>query len=379
MSLQYSLFSEEKNPQKNKSTDNEKHTINHIKKMKEENEKELDLRDVFSSIGKMFANSFNAFGRGILHSVLFVKKHKKIIGSVMIAGVIGGLAYSLLGKPFYTATMVVKSNDSYLEKNIFIKILDELNIMCEEEDSSELAKLLGISVEQASAIREFNLEEEKEVANLGSYYTKYFNVLSTITDEEKRDNLLNTFIQSEKDNIYYISASAYNDSVLPLLNEPLQNLINSNPYFVRKRGINKVVMESNERKIYDELSKLDSLKKTLTSAIEINDKNMKSGNNNIFLGEQQLYNPLPVYDKYISLYAEALVLKKQIFFNDFTVDVLSGFVKLAKNDRLNPALASLLGAGIGFGGGIILVLLLLGVEKFNALEEKHLAPQSEQQ
>lgn len=376
MSLQYNLFPEEEFKNEKKSGKekniNKKPNPNPPEIMKDNNEKELDLRDVFSAIGRFFTNSINAFKRNILHTLLFVKRHKKIIGSITILGIVLGLCYSILGKPYYTATMAVKSNDSYLEKNIFTKILEELNTMCDEEDYNELARILNISVEHASAIRSFELEEEKEVANLGSYYAKYMKILSTIADEDKREEMLQTFIKSEKDNIYYISVSVYNDSILPLLNEPFAKLINANPYFVRKREINQTAMEFNEQKIYDELLKLDSLKKTLTEAIQRQEKYIKSGSNNVILGEQQLYNPLPVYDKYISLYGEAIALKKQILLNEFTMDVLSGFVKLAKNTRLNPILSALLGAGIGFGSGILLTLFLIGLQRFNALEEKNL-------
>ncbi len=363
--FQYNLFSEEFIPPEAK-TNSSLNPKNHS--MKEIKEKEIDISDVFSNIRNFFKNIITGMGRGFLYTVFFVKKNGKIIGSITAFGAIAGLVYSLAGRPFYSATMAVKSNDNYLEKNIFIKILDELNTMCEEEDFEELSAILNISVDEAKSLRWFELEEEKEIANLGSYYNKYFKVLSTMPDEEKREEMLSLFIESENDNIYYISASVYDPTVLPLLNEPLAKLLNANPYFVKKRGINDVALKASEQKIYDELTKLDSLKKTLTRAIESNEKNLKSGSNNIILGENQLYNPLPVYEKYLALYSDAISIKKQIFFNENTVEVLSGFVKLKKNERLNPALAGLTGAGLGLAGGILFVLFLLSVEQFRKLE-----------
>lgn len=363
--LQYSLFSEEIIPEEIKTTKilNPKN-----QPMGEIKEKEIDISDIFSGIRKFFSNIFYQIGLGFLYTVYFIKRYGKIIGLVAVLGAVAGLVYSLAGKPFFTATMVVKSNDNYLEKNIFTKILDELNTMCDEGDFEELSSVLNITLEQAKSLRWFELEEEKEIANLGSYYNKYFKLLSTISDEEKREQMLDLFIKSETDNIYYISASVYDASVLPLLNEPLAKLMNSNPYFVKQRGINDVAFRASEQKIYDELTKLDSLKRTLTNAIESNEKNLKSGSNNIIFGENQLYNPLPVYEKYLSLYNDAITIKKQIFLNENTVEVLSGFVKLKKNERLNPLLGGFSGMGFGLLAGILFVLFLLSIEKFRKLE-----------
>ncbi len=336
--------------------------------MKETNEKEIDISDVFSGIRNFFTKIFFGLGRILINILFFIKTHKKTIGFFLVLGSLGGIIYSIAGKPFYYSTMVVKSNDSFLENNIITKILDELNIMCEEEDFEELSQILKISPEQAKELRKFELEDEKQVTNLGTYYNKYFKVLSTISDEGKREELLSTFIKSEQDNIYYISASVYDASVLPFLNEPLAKLMNSNPYFVKKRGILDVTLKESEQKIYGELTKLDSLKRTLTQAIETNDKNMKSGSNNIILGENQLYNPLPVYEKYLTLYNDAISLKKQIFFNENTLEVVSGFAKLKKNERLNPVVAAFSGGGLGMLGGMIFALFIIGMKKFRDLK-----------
>lgn len=366
MDGQYRLFQEENLPMENKPVNESSTTTTPT--MKGIQDREIDISDVFAGIKKFFVNIYSGIGYGLLSTIYFIKHHRKLIGTVMALGMGAGLIYSLGGKPFYSSSMAVKSSDSYLEKNIITKVLDELNTMCEEEDFEELANILNITPGQAQSLRGFELEEEKEVSNLGSYYSKYFKVLSTVPDEEKREELLATFIESEKENIYYISVSVYDATVLPLLNEPLAKLINTNPYFVRKRGINEVALRASEEKIYNELSKLDSLKQTLTRAIENNDKNMKSGSNNIFLGESQLYNPLPVYEKYLGLYSDAIAIKKQLFFNENTVEILSGFVKLKKNVRLSPLLSSLAGAGVGLVGGIGLAIFLIAFRNFNELE-----------
>ena len=167
-------------------------------------------------------------------------KYRWISGIFSVLGLIAGIIYSHTGRPYYESTMLIKSNDSYLEENILNKTLGELNSMCNSADHEQLALLLNLPVDKTKELRSFRLLEEKLFDKTEYNYRQFLSEIKGEDDEQKKKDLLALFLTtSQKNNIYYIAASSHNPDVLPLLNEPIEKLFELNPYFVREREINK--------------------------------------------------------------------------------------------------------------------------------------------
>lgn len=326
--------------------------------MGENNDKEINVREVFAAIGSFFAGIFKGIGSVFLYLFFFLIKNRILIGIFGIIGIIAGGIYSNTGRPYFESTLLLVSYDADLDKIMLNKTLNELNSMCGAGDYNELSLLLNISVNEAKELRSFKLLSANKPAKTDYDYNKLLLDLKGEEDEKKREEMLFNIIDKPRNDIFNISITSYNSDVLPKLSEPLLKLFDSNPYFMRRREIQKEALDMEELRVTKELEKLDVLKIILTKAIETNETDIKRGSGNIFMGEPQLYNPLPVYDKFIGLYTSAIDIRKKIHGNEKTAEIMSGFVKITKNSRPNFVFVGFVSLGFGLVMGFVIAVCI---------------------
>lgn len=124
----------------------ENHELN-IKK-----DDEIDLIDLFSRLGKSVSKSFNTLGRGIIHIFFFLLRNWLWLTCSILLG--SGISYimKISSEKFYTSELTFRSNT--IPNVEMISFINRLHTFCEEENYSELASALSLSLEKVKCIRD---------------------------------------------------------------------------------------------------------------------------------------------------------------------------------------------------------------------------------
>ena len=321
--------------------------------------REVDVRSIATGFGHWIRCFFNFILSGLVSFLLFAKKHFLLLLVFAVLGLSGGIAYYYFSRPYYRSTMTIQSNDRFMDNNYLGKIFDDLNNMCKRKSYKGLSDALNISLEQAMYLKSFDLGEKTDIYDMASVYSRHADFLLKIKSERERNELLKGLAQSENSAIYPITVEAYGSPIFLQLNEPIIKLIRDNPFFERRRKIVVGGLEINEAKIYEELAKLDSLKYTMARVLEEGQKNIKTGNTNIIIGESSVLSPLPVFDKYIDLMNKAIRLRYEIRLNEYSAEIISGFTNSKINMRFSLVTSAILGVAYGFLIGFMLVVCRL--------------------
>jgi len=115
---------------------------------------EIDLRKLFQAMGNFFINIGHNFIRLILAIRRVTKRYKVLLIAAIILGIIFGLGYNKIRKPYYQTSLLLKSD--YFNTKLVDNNIAKLNLLCEEKERHGLAKVLNISDEVASNIIEFD-------------------------------------------------------------------------------------------------------------------------------------------------------------------------------------------------------------------------------
>jgi hypothetical protein len=234
---------------------------------------EVDLGQLFKLIGNMFDRLFKFIG-GIFNKlflafvwlVFFIKKH---VLKFVIAGVIGialGIFMEKTSEPLYKSYITVKQNYDTGE-NLY-NLISYYNDLVKQKDYQTLEYVLGIDMEQASSISDFDIEpissENQKIKEYDSYIkTLDTTVAKTITYEMYTKNDVD---HSHKNQQITIKAKKRNN--FKTLFDNIVSTIESNDYFKRERTKDITELTNRKEALKEALEKSDSLQSTYKKVLE---------------------------------------------------------------------------------------------------------------
>lgn len=321
---------------------------------------EIDLKQLFQSIGSFFANIWNGIIRGIvgIRRATFSNKRIFIISLILFIGL--AVVYKIISIPKYESTLLLRS--SYMDARYLQNEIEKLNKMIEEEDLIALPNTLNINKEAAEQIVEFELipylsEEEVLEIRLTKERLEDVEDLNPALIER-----LAQYFEYENRRMFQISVTIKDPSVVQTLEGGLVQYLKQDDYVSRRLQINKENLIARRKKLIEESNKLDSLKDVLFENFTSMAKQRDQGSNNVILSDRFLTNPLEVFSRDLELNNQIIAINEQLFLEP-QFEVIDGFT--AVYQPVNPGWAKSLAYAII--AGIILayiVIILKGINSY---------------
>ena len=318
-----------------------------------EHSDEIDLKQLFQSIGNFFANVWNGIIKGIvsIRRATFSNKRVFAFATIVLIGL--GVLYKFYFPPIYESSLLLRSgyiNARYLENEI-----EKLNLLAEDEDYSRLASFLSINQKTAEEIIEFELvpyltEEELIEIRLTE---------QTLTEIEDIDESLIQrimgYLEIENRRLFQISVKITDPDAVTQLEEGFISFIKNDQFISRRIEINKETLKARKVKLQQESNTLDSLKNVLFENYQSMAKQRDQGSNNVILSDRYLTNPLEVFERDLALNEQILEIDKALYLeSDF--EVVDGFT--AFYEPINWGWAKTIAIAIATGIGLAYIIII---------------------
>lgn len=270
---------------------------------------EIDLLDLFRRMGRTVARWFNAIGKAILISIVFLIRNWLFLLLSIIFGT--GVSYILKksAKPVFNSDMVLKVNVPSAAE--MISYLNRLHTFCLEDNKDGLAKALSLDEQRVSRVDDISaywiIDEGKDSIPDFVDYTNNHDIYDTI-DVRMKDRF----------DIRILTGSAEDIS---LIRTGILSYLNNNELFRQRNDLRlKQTGEMIARLEYD-ISELDSLQK-----IKYYEESKKlvpgTGGQMVFLQEQK--TQLLYGDIYL-LYQRKQRLEQQASIYKDIITIISDF------------------------------------------------------
>jgi hypothetical protein len=331
------------------------------------NSDEIDLKQLFSAIGDFFKNIFIGFILILVGIKNATIKYFKIIFLFFVLGGLVGIGLNFYLPEYYTSSMLLQSK--HASGRLMENSVDKLDQLCEEKNYSQLANILKIDSSAAANLKGFSYEpfvSEEEIVEL--------EVLKEQLKSEIDDELvINKFVErlkNENKATYRIFVEVYNNKKLTKLEEPLLSYFKGSDYVGKRIEIETQNLKLTEQNIEEEIAKLDSLKNLLLKNFNLYAERTRTGSNNVIMNDDQLNDPMNVFEESRKLYAQLLRVREQLYLTP-SFELIDGFTVFSK-----PASPGILKLGFysclyGLLIAYIIILLIFFNKYLNSVEEKN--------
>lgn len=328
-----------------------------------EHSDEIDLRQLFQSIGNFFANIW----RGILRIIVGIRRatfsNKRVFFITIIVFIGLAVLYKLLFPPIYESTLLLRS--SYMDARYIQNEIDKLNKMIEEDDLIALPRTLKIDKEVAEQIVEFELVpylSEEEVLEIRLTKERLEDI------EDLNPALLERlarYFEYENRRMFQISVTVKDPLVVQELEDGLVQYLKGDDFVSRRLQINKENLIARRKKLVEESNKLDSLKNVLFENFTSMAKQRDQGSNNVILSDRYLTNPLEVFSRDLEINNQIIAIDENLFLEP-QFEVIDGFT--AVYQPINPGWA--LSMVIAIAAGIAMAYLVILLKSINSYLDK---------
>jgi hypothetical protein len=242
----------------------------------------LDVfRNIFSSIGKFLKWLWVSFINNIL----------LIIGLALL-GIAGGVTHYFFAPPLYSSDLILTSN--YLQNDMCLEIVDNLEGYVEDKTPEILARKLGIDVEDARKIK----------------LIEYKNFNEKLSKKYEDTVVLGL--------PFRVSVMARDYKVFEKLQPALIAYFDKNPNVIIQKNLRQTNTKLVIEKLQREQIGLDSLKKVIAGHL------VPRGPQTGFVFGQPL-DPLNIYREAIKLYEEELDKNKDLLLTAQNIRVIRDF------------------------------------------------------
>ena len=278
---------------------------------------EIDLREVFKAIGQFFLNLWN----GIIHLIIHFRRttisYYKLIAVITIISILYGVWQYKKIKPYYKSTMLIQS--AFLNNKLLENTIENLNQLTKTEGNKGFEEVLHVSPEVAKNIIRFKVEPfitDEEVIELEKLKMQLENAN---VGKEVTDPILDQLTLINR-RAFQLSVYVYEPELIGDLDMLLYEYIKSNAYVSKQLIAHEEELKARLGKLRQEQPKLDSLKTFLLSLLKTLSNVRREGSDNVIIGEEQLTDPLTVFQRDISLYDDILLIEKQLYLkSDFEI------------------------------------------------------------
>ena len=345
---------------------------------KESQNEEVDLGQLFKMIGQMFDRLFG-FIRSIFYKiflgfvwiVFFTKKHilKFIVAGIL--GVVLGYLFKTTSEPVYESYITVKQNYDTGE-NLYNSI-SYYNALLKQDDYETLRVTLGIEIDAAESISEFDIHSVVSDNDKLKAYDNYLKKLDTsvakMVDYE-------TFLENDVEQVHPYQEIVIKAKKRNNFKEIFDNIVDnieSNEYF--KREQEKDILELNARKqaLMESLKRSDSLQATYKKVLEKSIDNNGSEIGITFEGnnEKDKTKEYELYLNDIEIRRELVEIEREIADKDHIIEIVSKKLESGFIDDKIDVFGQSLGYKLFYGLLLIIVtfIVLLALELIRFLEK----------
>ncbi len=326
---------------------------------------EIDLRKLFQAIGKGFANIGKAFVNLIVRCRRVSITYKKLLIAMLVAGVIAGVTYNRVSKPYYNTSMLLSSE--YFNGRLVENSIEKLNTLCKEEGRIGLANVLNIEEHVAKNIKEFNFEplvSEQDIVDVEVLKQKLEELKVKDPDIEKVIEQIE--IQNKK--TYIITVRVFDNTIVGNLQESLVEYFRNSPFVKNRIDINRANQLKLIDKLKNDLAQLDSLKKLFNQNLKAN-AGRKGEFSSLYIGESGALDPVSFYDQSVMLYEKLQKAQLQVELGD-DFEVIDGFTVFSRPESPNIIKAIVFSVLISIGLAYLLVLFIEINKYLNTIEKK---------
>lgn len=237
-----------------------------------EKETEIDLIKFFNYLGKALANLlkpvkwlFVGIGKILLDfAITITRNFKWIVVSALVVGV-AGVSFHYLGKKQYASRLIL--NPKYGSVFSVYETIDYLNDLAENQDSTSLAKSLGVSVHEAAELKSFEIEPIYDNVSKFTVVNDLLqsldsNAVKVFKPEEVLDDISLTSFP-----IHMITVKSYDYELFEKLNTSIIELATSPGVFDDRRKTNLQVLNYKINQLVRERQKLDTLQQVVTQEV----------------------------------------------------------------------------------------------------------------
>jgi hypothetical protein len=315
---------------------------------------EIDLLDLFRSIGRTLRRWGNALVKALLISIVFMVRRWIPLGISIIAGV--GISYftRTASESFYTSDIVFRTNIEYADE--IIAYLNRLNTYCVQENKIALAEAISLKPEQV-----------RNIGDISAYWIidNGNDEIPDFVDYNNSHSVYDTTNVRMKDRLS-VRVQINSPQELSRVREGMISYINSNPLFQQRNALRLQQNEEILTRLKYDISQLDSLQK-LKYFEETQNMGSRTNGQMVFLQEQKTQL---LYPDIYKLYEKKQKMEQdQMIYKDI-VTVLSDFTIPAKRVNGGTYYAKIF-IPLSFGITLLILIILANKRKLNEVYHKY--------
>ncbi len=266
------------------------------------NPDEIDIIQFFAAIGHLFKGLYKStlsFLKGIFYFlievIIYFKKHYIILG----LGLLIGFGLSFLGKKSgqtYYGQATLRTN--YNAQLALQEKVAALNSLIQKNDSVKLAEMLGITPEQASHFRAFDLKPVFNDVLLIDDYNEFLKFKDTVVYKfiEYKDYKKNIKENPALDRYWRLKIFADSPMAFYKLNQKIKNLLNQDTTIEKRKQNYMAVLDLRKRQSLKDLKNIDSMRSVFNKVWLETAKMPDVTSTNIMVTNQKMNGPETSYN-----------------------------------------------------------------------------------
>lgn len=297
-------------------------------------EQEVDLGQLFNSIGKLFESIFNAVGSVfnyffkiiIISSKAVIDNFKILVGVLIITGIIGFILNKFQEERFESSMLVKTYFDSKYQLDIN---LSYYNNLITDERFEELAEIFEIEVDLAKNIKEFELLKGPE--NENKKLQLYDDFMKSLDSIRAQDVSFDDYLENRDilaGDLFYIRVESLDKNIYNKLDGGVYKSF-ENLYSAKKMKKRDSMIIIRKQTILESIAEIDSLQNVYINVLEEESQATKT---RISLGEgfplqqeKSKTNEYQLLNKEIQLRDELRRLEEESVEENEFFDIISTF------------------------------------------------------
>ena len=320
----------------------------------EMNNEEVDLGNLFKIIGKGFKNLFNAVGqflKSIFHYfillLLFLRNNALKLGIAMFIGAAIGFYLDLTKPKQFSSTMIVEPNFKSAQQ--LYKNINFYHELVKQKDSSMLASVLKVPVNEAAKLKGFYIEPIRNENEKYQFFDDFIQEVDTSTVKNINIKEFKNAFTDYDYKYHQIKVVSLNNNIFEKLSLPIIISIENNQYFKTQKKINDENLVQNENVLIKSLQEVDTLRKIYNKVLIIEANKEALGTNITLAQGAKKTNEIQLFKESLELNEELIDNNKEKAETTEILNVVSTFSKVGVKERsLQKKKTFVLGLGLGF-------------------------------
>ncbi|MCB4798310.1 hypothetical protein [Neotamlana laminarinivorans] len=300
---------------------------------------EVDLGQLFKMIGNVFNRFINFIAsifKGIYKVILLllINIYKRFLwyaGAIIIGFIVGFIIDSKSDK-LYGANMFIETNFKSA-RQVYENIKQFNQLAKIDKDSLELAKILNISVKEASKLKGFYIQPDIDENVMAEMYSQFYTKLDSTSRSEMNFKTYKESLTPYNFSVHLIGVASLDKYLYKKIENNFVKELSGNQYLQSLLSINQENLDKEDKTLSEQISKTDSLvDKYLEIRINESQKEPIPGSGtNLYMGSQESSNLLvdesEILDKRLKLEKNRREVNLNKIEKQSVINVLAGFPK----------------------------------------------------